>query len=258
MTLETDRSPAAGSATPLAVKVPLVGVGFWVIKVLTTGMGETASDWLVHTIAPVIAVMISGTVFAVALGVQLRARTFSTARYWGAVALVSVFGTATADVVHIALGVPYWLSTGGFSLALTAVLLLWWRVEGTLSIHTVTRGRRELFYWTTVLTTFALGTAAGDWTAVSLHLGYLGSGVMFTALIAMPWLARRYAVVGPVAAFWWAYVTTRPLGASYADWIAVSHARGGLALGTGPITLLLVAAIVVAVAATSYVARRRA
>src|SRR5207248_3593932 len=108
------------------------------------------------------------------------------------------------------------------------------------SIHTF---RRELFYWLVVVTTFALGTAAGDLTATTLHLGYLGSGVAFALLIAVPPLARRWFGLNPIVAFWFAYVVTRPLGASFADWMGVSRQRGGLDLGTGPVSLALLVGI---------------
>lgn len=221
---------------PLAVKVPAVTALFWVIKVLTTGMGETASDFLAHTVAPPVAVAAAGTALAGALAVQMRAPRYRPGIYWFAVVMVSIFGTMAADVLHVALGIPYAVSTAAFALALAVVLGVWYRTERTLSIHTVTRGRPELFYWTTVLATFALGTAAGDLTAASLGWGYLLSGFVFAAAIAVPALAFRAGQLGSVAAFWTAYVITRPLGASFADWMGVPTHRGGLGLGTGPVT----------------------
>jgi uncharacterized membrane-anchored protein len=162
--------------------------------------------------------------------------------------MVSVFGTMAADVTHIVFGVPYLASTLAFGAVVACLLLVWHRAEGTLAIHTITTRRRELFYWATVSATFALGTAAGDLTATTLKLGYLASGVLFALAIAVPAAAHRFLRMDGVLAFWIAYVLTRPLGASFADWIAVSPARGGLDLGTGPITLVLLAAIVVGVA----------
>jgi uncharacterized membrane-anchored protein len=153
-----------------------------------------------------------------------------------------------ADVTHIVFGVPYLASTLAFGAVVACLLLVWHRAEGTLAIHTITTRRRELFYWATVSATFALGTAAGDLTATTLKLGYLASGVLFALAIAVPAAAHRFLRMDGVLAFWIAYVLTRPLGASFADWIAVSPARGGLDLGTGPITLVLLAAIVVGVA----------
>jgi len=231
---------------------------FWVIKVLTTGMGETASDFLARAVDPPIAVAGAFAVLCLALVIQLQAGRYSAVVYWFAVVMVSVFGTMAADVLHVGLGVPYTVSTTGFAIALAAVLTLWYLSERTLSIHTVTRGRPELFYWATVLVTFALGTAAGDLTATTMGWGYLLSGVVFAAAIAVPALAFRARRLDAVAAFWTAYVITRPLGASFADWMGVPTARGGLGWGTGPVTLLWAAVIVVLVGYLSVRGRRSA
>ena len=229
---------------PALSKVPAVTVSFWVIKVLSTGMGETASDFLAHRLGPLMAVALAGSVFVIALALQIRARRYAAPRYWFAVVMVSVFGTLAADAVHVGLGVPYWVSCLGFMLALGAVFALWQRTEGSLSIHSIVTRRREVFYWAAVLTTFALGTAAGDFTARTLGLGWLVSGLLFTALIALPvWLRGRFKL-DEVLAFWWAYVITRPVGASFADWLAVPQRQGGLGLGTGAVTLGLSVLIV--------------
>ncbi|MFD2119138.1 hypothetical protein ACFSNO_05690 [Streptomyces cirratus] len=157
--------------------------------------------------------------------------------------MVSVFGTMAADVVHVVVGIPYTVSAVGFTLALAAVLTVWYVSERTLSIHSIRTTRREFFYWATVLTTFALGTAVGDLTAGTLHLGYLPSGFLFAALIALPVLCRRFLGLNAVAAFWAAYILTRPLGASFADWMGVPAARDGLGWGTGLVTLALLVPI---------------
>jgi uncharacterized membrane-anchored protein len=202
-------------------------------------MGETASDWLARAIDPVVAVMGSAFALGALLLAQLLAGAYRPWLYWGAVAMISVFGTMAADVTHVVLGVPYAVSTLGFGLCVAALLITWHRVEGTLAIHSITTTRRELFYWATVGATFALGTAAGDLTASTLGLGYLASGALFAAAIAVPALAHRHLGLGAVVSFWIAYVLTRPLGASFADWVAVAPGRGGLDLGTGPVTLVL-------------------
>jgi uncharacterized membrane-anchored protein len=230
-----------------ASKVPAVTAAFWLAKVLTTGMGEAASDYLTKAMDPVIAVGIGTVGFTVAIALQFATRRYITWVYWLAVAMVAVFGTMAADVLHVGLGVPYVASTAGYLVALAAIFFIWYRTEGTLSIHSIHTPRRELFYWATVLATFALGTAAGDLTAVTLHLGYLASGVLFAAVIAVPAVGYRWLHLNPVLAFWAAYVVTRPLGASFADWVAVPRSRGGLDLGHGPVTLALVGAIVLVV-----------
>ncbi|MFD7450965.1 hypothetical protein [Kitasatospora sp. NPDC059827] len=254
--------PAPGrpprSARSGGSKVPAVDGWFWLVKVLTTGMGETLSDFLAKTFDPVLAVAAAGLLLAVALLVQLRTRRCVPGLYWAVVVLVSVFGTMVADVAHVALGVPYALSAGSLAVALAVLFLLWHRVEGSLAIDRVTGLRRELFYWSAVLVTFALGTALGDLTAATLHLGYLVAGLGFALLIAIPAVAARSGWVGPVAGFWWAYVLTRPLGASFADWLGVGADRGGIGLGTGPVSLALAVLMAVSLALAARAHRRAA
>ncbi len=240
-----------------APKVPAIGAGFWVVKLLTTAMGEATSDFFVHRFAPPLVVVIAGLMFAATLTWQLTRREYQTLPYWFSVMMVSVFGTMCADVAHVALGVAYALSTTVFAVALTLIFLVWYRVEGTLSIHSITTVRRETFYWLVVTTTFALGTAAGDFTAVALHLGYLSSAAMFTGLIVIPGLAYRFADANAVGAFWTSYVLTRPLGASYADWLGVSRSRGGLNWGPGNVAFLFTFLIVVGVLALGATERKR-
>ncbi|MET8979435.1 hypothetical protein ABZX85_27925 [Streptomyces sp. NPDC004539] len=226
-----------------ANKVPEVTVCFWIVKVLTTGTGETASDLLARVLGPVPAVGLGALGLVAALAVQFTLRRYVAWAYWTAVVMVSVFGTMAADVLHVGLGVPYAESTPAFLAVLAAVFVLWYASEGTLSIHTVRTRRREAFYWAAVLATFALGTAAGDLTATA-GLGYLGSVVLFAAGICVPALAHRFGTLNAVTAFWTAYVVTRPLGASLADWMALGQARGGLGLGLSPVTFAWTAAIV--------------
>jgi uncharacterized membrane-anchored protein len=121
---------------------------------------------------------------------------------------------------------------------LAVIFVLWYRSEGTLSIHSIYTRRRELFYWATVLATFALGTAAGDLTAKVIGLGYLGSGVMFAVVIAIPYVGYRWFGLNPIVGFWFAYIVTRPLGASFADWLAWPPSVGGLGLGHGMVSLV--------------------
>ncbi|MGO4533801.1 COG4705 family protein [Leifsonia sp. 2MCAF36] len=231
--------------------VPAVTALFWVTKLLTTAMGETASDFLVKTIDPVIAVAAGFVVFAAALTLQFAVRRYIPWVYWSAVLMVAVFGTMVADVLHVELGVPYAVSTVVFAIALAAVFVLWYLTQRTLSVHRIDSRARQVFYWCAVLATFALGTALGDLTAVTFGLGYFASALVFGILFAVPGIAYRWWGLGATAAFWSAYVLTRPFGASVSDGLAVSHARGGLALGTGPVSLALLAAIVVCVAALS-------
>lgn len=227
------------SPTP-ATKVPEISVAFWIVKILTTGLGETSSDFLVKTFDPIIVLPLAGLALAAAIALQWLSPRFSSVRYWLAVALVAVFGTMVADAVHVALGVPYAASTAGLGLALVVVFVAWHAIEKTLSIHSIVTRRREAFYWAAVLVTFALGTAAGDLTASTLGFGYFNSGLLFLILFLCPLVAQRLFRLDEVASFWTAYVLTRPLGASFADWIGVSHERGGLGLGTGIASVVLV------------------
>lgn len=238
-------------------KVPrTITPSFWGLKVLTTAMGEATSDYFVNRFDPRAAVVCAAVVFAVVLWWQLRSNTYRTVTYWSAVVMVSVFGTMCADVVHVEFGVPYLVSAIAFALALVVVFATWYRVEGTLSIHSIVSTRRELFYWATVTIAFALGTAVGDFTAIVASLGYFSSGLLFAGLIALPaigfWLARMNAVL----MFWIAYVLTRPLGASFADWMGKPRSVGGLGWGSGNVSLSLTGIIVIAVGILALVERR--
>ena len=164
-----------------------------------------------------------------------------------AVVMVAVFGTMCADVLHVRFKVPYEASTTGFAIVLAAVFFTWYKVEGTLSIHSIFTLRRELFYWAAILSTFAMGTALGDLTAYVLHLGFFSSALLFTFLFAIPGLAYRFAGLNGVVAFWTAYVLTRPMGASYADWLGVPESLGGLGWGRGTVAVIFTIPIVILV-----------
>ena len=230
------------------LRVPQVGVAFWVIKALSTAMGESTSDYMVHAMAPVLAVLIGFVAFVAALALQLRQGRYVAWTYWLAVAMVGVFGTMAADVLHVGFHVPYTASSILYAVVLAGVFFAWWRTEGTLSIHSIDTPRRELFYWAAVASTFAMGTALGDFTAYTLHLGYFPSAVLFAALISVPALAYATLRRHGIALFWAAYVITRPLGASMADGLGKAKNVSGLGLGDGAVALALAAMIVVLVA----------
>lgn len=179
----------------LLPKVPEIIAFFWLTKVATTAMGETTSDWMNGILGPAIAVSLMLIALVWTLRRQFRADRYEAWTCWSVVVMVAIFGTSAADALHVGLGIPYLDSTIFYSVVLALIFAAWYRGEGTLSIHSVRTRRREAFYWATVLATFALGTAAGDMTATSLHLGYLGSIVLFAALIAVPLVGyRRFAV----------------------------------------------------------------
>ncbi len=235
-------SRAATGRAP--TKVPRVTVYFWIVKILTTAMGEAASDYLVHRFNPYLAVIAGFVAFVVAMAIQFRMRTYVPWAYWLAVAMVAVFGTMAADVLHIEFHVPYIASTILFAIALIAVFTTWYRSEGTLSIHSIDTRRREAFYWAAVLATFAMGTAAGDLAAYTAGLGFLSAGLLFAVVFAVPGVAYRFFGLNRIVAFWFAYIMTRPLGASFADWTGKSRHAGGVGLGDGPVGLVLAALIV--------------
>ncbi len=236
-------------------KVPAITGIFWIVKILTTALGESVSDYLVYSINPYVAVGLGALGFSVALAWQFRVREYNAWVYWFAVTMVAVFGTMAADVTHVVLGVPYLFSSAFFALSLAVIFAFWRKVEKTVSIHSINTPRREVFYWLTVVTTFALGTATGDMTAITLHLGYLASGILFSALMLCIGLAR-YAVVtipsleryrlsrNAVLAFWIAYVLTRPLGASFSDWTGKPQSFGGLDWGDGRVAGVLLVLLV--------------
>lgn len=225
-------------------KVPEITRLFWVIKILTTAMGEILSDYLVTRYDSVLAVLVATLILVAVFGVQISAKTYTPWKYWLTASMVAVVGTMAADVLHIVIGVPYLVSTIGFATILGAIFFYWYKSEKTLSIHSVSTRRREYFYWATIAATFALGTAAGDMTASTLHLGYLLSGVVFAGAIAVPALIYLKTRTHEILWFWLAYILTRPLGASFADWFGKPATVGGLGLGEGVVSIVLILLVV--------------
>ena len=234
---------------PGALRVPEVAVVFWVVKGLSTAMGESTSDALVNSsLGAPVAVVLGFIAFAAALTVQFKQARYRAWSYWLSVCMVGVFGTMAADVMHVVLHVPYTASTIFYAVVLATVFISWQRVEGTLSIHSIDTPRREAFYWAAVVATFAMGTALGDFTAVTLKLGYLPSAALFAGLILIPLLGWRLLHWSPVFCFWAAYVVTRPLGASIADGLAKPKNISGMAYGDWPVSGVLFALIILLVA----------
>jgi uncharacterized membrane-anchored protein len=250
-TRPTEADPAP--ARSLAGKVPEITIYFWIIKVLSTAMGEALSDFLDggSSAWPVFGVLLALIVFVVALRMQFKSARYVTAIYWFAVAMVATFGTMAADGWHQAFGIPYYVSSTGYLLVLAVIFWRWYATEGTLSIHSINTRRREYYYWATVLATFALGTAVGDMTATEMHLGYLASGILFAVVIAIPALAWWKLHLNAVVAFWFAYVITRPLGASFADYFSKSKHLSGAGFGDIQTAAVLTALVVILVAYTA-------
>jgi uncharacterized membrane-anchored protein len=233
-------------AEPVAVKVPEIIGLFWVIKILTTAGGEAASDYLAH-FGNIVGGGTELVVFAVGIAAQFGTRRYRAVAYWLLAYAIATFGTGVSDFLHLDVGIPYAGTTVLWAVVLVAVFWLWHRSEGTLSIHSITTRRRECFYWATVFATFALGTALGDFTAVALTFGFLTSGIFFAVIIVIPAVAWRLGA-NEVATFWFAYVLTRPLGASFADYISKPRHLSGVGFGDGPTVAVLTVAVLILVA----------
>jgi uncharacterized membrane-anchored protein len=226
-------------------KVPEVTAAFWIIKVLCTTVGETVADFLGTNLNWGLTgtTVFMGALLAAALIVQFRARRYRPAVYWLSVVLLSVVGTLITDNLTDNFGVPLITTTVLFSVVLALVFIAWFAVERTLSIHSITTSRREAFYWLAILFTFALGTSAGDLAAEKLALGYLPSALIFAGAIGLIFAAHRVLRLNAIAAFWLAYILTRPLGASLGDFLSQARTDGGLGLGTTITSALFLAAI---------------
>ncbi|MGA8207380.1 MAG: hypothetical protein WB801_09980 [Candidatus Dormiibacterota bacterium] len=242
------REVTVNHASTQQTKVPeVITVYFWAIKILSTGMGEATSDYLAHRMNPFLAAAIGGLGLLAALLIQFSLRRYIASSYWLAVAMVSVFGTMAADGLHFELGVPFYASSAFYLAILVVIFVAWHASEKTLSIHSIYTRRRELFYWATVLATFALGTAVGDLTATTLQLGFFASALLFSALFVLVALTYWVFHINSVLAFWVAYVLTRPIGASFSDWMGVPRSFGGLDWGRGTVALCLAVPMVILV-----------
>jgi uncharacterized membrane-anchored protein len=255
-------SPAATTATAERggpPKVPEVTPVFWVAKLATTAFGEAFSDYVFFNdyIGRTAAILMGLAFLLLCLALQLRTRRYTPLVYWLTVTAVSIFGTMSADFLNQDLGMPLWGSTVMLLALQAAVFVAWYRSQRTLDMHSITTLPREAFYWLTVIFTFALGTAAGDFAAGPLGLGTLASTFVFLAVILLPAAGWRWLRLNEVLAFWFAYTLTRPLGASFADWLGVPAPYGdGLQLGTGPMSLAT-GAVLLAVLAVVVTRNRR-
>jgi uncharacterized membrane-anchored protein len=232
---------------PTAVKVPEITLLFWVIKILTTAGGEATSDWL-SLGSRVVGGVIEAGIFLIAVLWQFRTRRYTAAAYWLLAYAIAIFGTGIADAMHLIVGIPYAGTTSLWAIVLAAVLWFWYRSEGTLSIHSIITTRRECFYWATVFATFALGTALGDFTATTLKLGYLSSGIAFFVVILIPAVLWKGLRLNSVFCFWFAYVITRPLGASFADYVSKPHKISGIDFGDAKTAAVATVLVVIGVA----------
>jgi uncharacterized membrane-anchored protein len=229
-------------------KVPEVTVWFWIIKILCTTVGESFADWI--NVGLGVGLNATAIIFTIALGlvlaVQLRLDRYVPAVYWLTVVVLSVAGTLYTDILTDSLGVPLALSTAVFSVLLAIVFGVWYARERTLSIHSIVTTPRELFYWLAILVTFALGTAAGDWTIALTGWGPGTSVLLPAGLIVMIVIGWRLGA-NAVLSFWLAYILTRPLGANLGDWFASPSTDQGLGLGYGVTSIIFLATILAAV-----------
>lgn len=215
-------------------KVPQVTIYFWIIKIMATTVGETVADLLSVklNLGLAVASLVVGVLLLIALFVQLRSHKYVPWIYWVAVVLISVAGTLITDNLVENFGIPLWIATVAFTVALIVTFGTWYGIEKSLSVHTIKTTRRELFYWSAILFTFALGTAGGDLLAEGAHLGYTYSALLFAGSIALVTLLYYKFGLNAVVAFWLAYIITRPLGASLGDLMSQPTSNGGLGLGT--------------------------
>ena len=243
--MATTASPNTSIPRQMLNKVPEVTAIFWIIKVLATTVGETFADYLNDTLGfgLTLTSILMSVLLVGALIAQFRVRRYIPAIYWLSIVLISVVGTLITDNLTDNLGVPLWLTATVFASLLAATFITWFSVEKTLSIHSIRTSRREGFYWLTVLFTFALGTAAGDLLAERLNLGYVLSLAVFAAAIAVVAFLYFVVKINAIAAFWIAYILTRPLGASTGDLLSQATKDGGFGLGTTGTSVLFLAVI---------------
>jgi uncharacterized membrane-anchored protein len=223
---------------PTEAKVPEIILLFWGVKILTTAGGEATSDYL-KRYGNFGGGGVEVGLFVIALVLQFTTRRYRAISYWFLAYAIAIAGTGISDFLHLDAHIPYLGTSILWAVVLAAIFLVWHRSEGTLSIHSVHTQRREAFYWATVFATFALGTALGDYTAIALGMGYLPSGIFFLAVFLVPGLAWWRFGLDSVAAFWMSYVVTRPLGASFADYVSKPHYMTGIGFGDGPTALLI-------------------
>ena len=240
--MNTSVAPATST---LFNKVPEVTLTFWIIKIMSTTVGETGADFLAVNagLGATFTTALMATLLGIALFTQLSMRRHVPWIYWLTVVLVSVVGTQITDLLTDGLGVSLYVSTSVFAAGLMTIFAIWFAIERTLSIHTIVTRRRELFYWAAILCTFALGTAAGDLATEALGLGFKVGVVAFGTLIALTFAAWRVGG-NAVLTFWIAYILTRPLGASLGDLLTQSSHYGGIGLGAMQTSAIFLSVIV--------------
>ncbi|MBV1706564.1 MAG: hypothetical protein KGQ37_05080 [Hyphomicrobiales bacterium] len=230
-------------------KVPEVTLWFWIIKVLSTTVGETGADLLagrLHLGLALTSAVMTG-LFVAVLAIQLGARRYIPWLYWLTVVLISVVGTLLSDNLVDGMHVSLITTSLAFGIGMAGVFALWFMQEKTLSIRSINTRRREGFYWAAILLTFAMGTSLGDLIAETLHLGYADAVLLFAIIVGIVALVHFGTKLGGVTTFWLAYILTRPLGASIGDFLAKPLTHGGLGLGTIATSLIFASVIAMVV-----------
>jgi uncharacterized membrane-anchored protein len=237
------------TATDTLSKVPAVTLGFWIIKIAATTLGETAGDAVTMTmnLGYLIGTLIFGVILIAAVSTQILAKRFHPFLYWAVIVATTTVGTTLADFVDRSLGIGYWGGSSILFALVLASLALWYRVCGSVSVDTVASPKVELFYWTTILFSQTLGTALGDWLADDTGLGYEGGALVFAAGLAAVVVTFFFTKLSRTLLFWAAFILTRPLGATLGDLLDKPHAKGGLEFGrfsaSGVLVVFMVACI---------------
>lgn len=245
-------------ASDWLTKVPEITLSFWIIKIMSTTVGETGADFLAVDagFGQGVTRSVMAILLAVALSAQLSRRCYTPWIYWLTVVLVSVVGTQITDLLTDSLGISLYLSTSAFAIVLAVIFYVWYRTERTLSIHDIVTRGRELFYWAAILCTFALGTAAGDLATEALGLGFTWGAMAFGALIGITYAGWRLGG-NAVLTFWIGYILTRPFGAALGDLLTQARAYGGLGMGAMWTSVLFLSVIILLVAVAQIEANGR-
>ena len=230
-------------------KVPQITLIFWIIKVLATTVGETAADFLSQTLKLGLSgtSYVMGAILLIVLFIQFKCKRYIPAIFWLAVVLLSVVGTLISDNLVDNLGVSLLTTTLLFGTALILVFIVWYFSEKSLSVDSINTTKRELFYWSAILFTFALGTSAGDLIAESSGFGYAYSALLFAGIIVLVFMAYKFLKLNAILSFWIAYILTRPLGASLGDLLSQPVKDGGLGLGTTVTSIVFLVIILILV-----------
>jgi uncharacterized membrane-anchored protein len=222
-------------------KVPAVTLGFWIIKILATTLGETGGDTVTMTmnLGYLTGTFIFVSALLVLVFIQIRARNFHPMLYWATIVASTTAGTTMADFADRSLGIGYAGGSALLLLCVLAVLWIWFHAEGSVSVNTVNTPRAEAFYWATITFSQTLGTALGDWMADDTGLGYTGAALVFGAALAIVAAAYFLTPISHVTLFWAAFILTRPLGATVGDYLDKPIDAGGLALSRPAASLAL-------------------